>query len=1059
MLYQNQKDETLVLLTLAGEQRAYEALVVRYQKAVIAAAASVTHNTFMAEDAAQDAFVTAWMKLNTLQEPQKFGAWVCRIAKNCALNMVTRFRSFLPMDVVENLNITDEQNQNPAELYALSEERNEVNKSMKRLPEKVRQIIHLHYFEGLSIAEIADRMRLSEGTVKWQLHDGRKRIRKELCAMNEKWNDTLVQRVMKKVEELKLWQLKNSKNGFEAVYRDVLREVEELPECKDKHHALADVLMRGWWWLPGKKNDALFARIREAAELGKNDEVMEFIVAKEDEKLSGKAKIEWIRDKQIPRLEQAGFVRSLAYEWFWLGCALMREKETEAGFAAYEKVLSLLEPSEVYYALASAAIQLEKLLTGEHFQDKNKKTYRLHASAIQLCKTETGLCFYKQPYYLQGSLWSVDAKADDIFRNAAYCDGQFTLDGLSLGDTHTGSDGTTLTLISTTETVTTPCGSFENCQLWQVKHKDTIYKTYYKDGVGIVKQEKQCHDIREIRLLKDYHLTGGSGLIPYAKGNTWAYDGRYREDCLKHNSRITVCYADGDTVILSQNVEFERLRYDENSWQDMVRQIRTEYWQQVGKYWQVCDVSHAIERAEALAATPLERAHTKAAASVARRIMETNQEFNPNATATGHWNFFNREAVSFKNGRPYLEDDRVFDFELKRMGGMGDADTPLLYNNVYEILQDVTDCLWSEEWIAGTEPAVEFLLWDSYTIKTKISCSTCEPVTTKAGTFQNCIRLALEIEGFEKEYGLSYIAGNKVYYFAEGVGIVRTENEYCDGTKTAVYELTSYEGKGEGYMPFADGMVRRYDALGLTDGFVGSAEYTYVADEDGQIIIFSDRTGIRNFPPPITQYSAIEREMIEERLWNEKKLKESRARHDINNFHIILHFLGRDNRTWKAPQKAVAWCKYRIRFMEEMLTENGELPRAWLGWYADLHFIAGCASFGCKNEEQKEEGYAYLEKAFALYPRWLAIPDGDLLEVGNETIYGEIKLIKGKSFIVLPDETKESISDGWFFSFDSGRMYYGMTAPKGWEWFNSVRNEERFKEYVARAKKLMEDTP
>ena len=68
MLYQNQNDETLVMLTLAGEEKAYEALVVRYERAVILSAASVTRNEFMAEDAAQDAFVTAWMKLNTLQK-------------------------------------------------------------------------------------------------------------------------------------------------------------------------------------------------------------------------------------------------------------------------------------------------------------------------------------------------------------------------------------------------------------------------------------------------------------------------------------------------------------------------------------------------------------------------------------------------------------------------------------------------------------------------------------------------------------------------------------------------------------------------------------------------------------------------------------------------------------------------------------------------------------------------------------------------------------------------------------------------------------------------------
>ena len=94
MNYRNQNDETLVLLTLAGEKEAFEALVVRHQNAVIAAAASVTHNHFMAEDASQDAFVTAWMKLDTLKEPKKFASWVCRIAKNCALNMFPDTEAF-----------------------------------------------------------------------------------------------------------------------------------------------------------------------------------------------------------------------------------------------------------------------------------------------------------------------------------------------------------------------------------------------------------------------------------------------------------------------------------------------------------------------------------------------------------------------------------------------------------------------------------------------------------------------------------------------------------------------------------------------------------------------------------------------------------------------------------------------------------------------------------------------------------------------------------------------------------------------------------------------------
>ena len=101
-MYGNQTDETLVLLTLSGEQKAYEVLVTRHQSSVIAVANSVVKNQFMAEDSAQDAFVTAWMKLNTLGEPSKFGSWVRKIAKNCALNTVRRYRGIVPLDQLEN---------------------------------------------------------------------------------------------------------------------------------------------------------------------------------------------------------------------------------------------------------------------------------------------------------------------------------------------------------------------------------------------------------------------------------------------------------------------------------------------------------------------------------------------------------------------------------------------------------------------------------------------------------------------------------------------------------------------------------------------------------------------------------------------------------------------------------------------------------------------------------------------------------------------------------------------------------------------------------------------
>ena len=1049
MVYRDQNDETLVMLTLAGEQRAYEVLVARYENAVIAAAHSVIHSRYMAEDAAQDAFITAWMKLNVLREPDKYGAWVCRIARNCAKNMVVRARSYLSLDVLENCISEDEHCGDPEFLYVSSEEKQQLHESISGLSEKVRQIIHLHYFEELSIAEIADRMRISVGTVKAQLHNGRKQIRKELGAMNEKANDTLVQRVMKKVEELKLWQFKNSKNGFDVVYKDVLGEVENLPESADKYHALADVLMRGWWWLPGDKNDALFARICETAELGKNDEVMQFIVSREDQKLHGKAQIEFIRDKQIPRLEASGFFKALAREWYWLGNAYCLEKDFENGLAAYEKVLSLLQPSDAYYALAFATIAMEK----QHrdvYADKPEKYYGLRVTAEEYRISDGKLRRWNVEYNGEGWMNSCDRKADHIFRNASYCDGAFAVDDLSVGDVHTGSDGTTLTFAADAVTVKTPCGAFDGCELWVTRHKNATYRTYFKDGIGIVKQERHCNSLTEVRTLQAYTVVGGEGRIPCAAGNAWAYTADYDPSVMTHALQFTMHYADDKTVILSMSCSMGRLRYDENSWVDMIQQIRNEYCcEEKGHEW-ICDVSHAIERAEALAKTPMEKAHTRAACSVARRIMETDSEFNPDCTTTGHWNFFNRTFIEKRDGRITSDHDFRWSFEWKR-GCSTAADMPLLYNDIYGILQDAANCIWSDEWQPGTERTVEYTRWNDKPIKTEIRCEAVGSVTTGAGTFADCMQISLDIRGLDG--GLSYRGGKKEYTFAPGIGIVRTVNYFLGDSCKAVYELTAYEGTGEGYMPFADGMLRRYDALDLTDGYVGSAEYTYVAEDDGSIVIFQDRTGIREQGAPITQYGTIQGEVLEQKLWDAGKRAEGQLHHSINNFHLMVHYLARPSHNWGNAIRSIEINGFNMRLME-MFGEGDGVPPAWHALYAWTCLVRAAALFG---NRRKEEGYEHLELALRYYTTWSKYATGQPLEIGNKEVFGDCRVIKDKEHVLLPDGTRQPIAYAYRFSDSAvGTMYYAMTAPRGWEWFNGVRNEDRFKALIDRTKKLMD---
>ena len=1049
MYYKNEADETLVMLTLAGEQSAYEALVIRYQKAVIASAITITKNQFMAEDAAQDAFVTAWMKLNTLQEPKKYGSWVCRIAKNCALNMISRYRSFLPLDVVDNLNIMGNGIENPAELCALSEERNEVNKSIEMLPEKVRQIIHLHYYENLSIAEIADRMRISEGTVKRQLHDGRKRIRKELCAMNEKYNDTLVQRVMKKVEELKLWQVKNDKSGFEKVYDQVLREVEELPECVEKQHALADVLMRGWWWLPGEKNDALFARIADAAMEGKNEEVMTFIVSREDSKVYDSARIEFIRDKQIPRLEKAGFVKALGHEWFWLGYYLFREKRVEEAKVAYDKVEKILSKEDAYRILLPYARKMEEILATD-YKDKNEKRYRIAAQTYEYRLIDNEFRLWNSNGYGHGYIDSVDTDVMRIIRNSSCCDGKFFAD-ISLGETFEATDGATLTFASDNETVETPCGKFENCQLWITKLWDSdgksIFKSYYKDGVGIVRHEHTKEDITETYSLKSYHVKNAKGLLPLDEGNTWEYASQYAPEFVASELVFTVSFADDDKVIFSSWENSIRNDYDENSWLEAIQNIRCEYYGENKGTYYLRDITPTIERAERLAVTPMEKAHTKMLASVARRIISTDQTLNPDSKTTGHWNFFFRGAVQKKKDSLYLHHNYRWHFEWKNTGYMEAAEYPILVNDVLSILQDATNCIWSDEWYIGATPIVEYTKYSS-DIKTQITCEDGGTVTTKAGTFENCFKLCLDIGGMSS--GLSYREGKKNYYFADGIGIVRVENEYCGGARTAVYELTSYEGVGEGFMPLCDGFVRRYDGIGFTDGFVGAVEYTYVADGEGDIVIFADRTGVRELPPPVTQYGAIEGEVEESKLCSEGKWDAVQMKNGVNNFHIMLHLIARPAHNRNNAERSIKNNGFNMELLR-LLGDDGEIPPAWLGVYAWRTLIRAAAYFGNK---QKEEGYEHIEIALNICERIAKFEKGELLDVGRKYLLGGVKYEYGRGLIHLPDGTREPVSYQWELNYNASNLYYALTTPWGWEWFNSVRGEDRFKEYIARAKKL-----
>ncbi|MBQ8911984.1 MAG: sigma-70 family RNA polymerase sigma factor, partial [Clostridia bacterium] len=708
-MQRGQNDETLVLLTLAGDQSAYEQLVRKYERAVIASARSVTGNLYLAEDVAQDAFITGWMKLEALKDPAKYGAWVCRIAKNCVRNTVLRFENYLDLEVVENVRLADTEKDDPAELYLRNEQKSELQQCIDRLSDRVQTVIKLHYFEGLSVTEIAKRMSITEGTVKWQLHEGRKKIRKDLCAMNEQMNDELVVRVMKKVAELKAFERMNSKVGFEKVYKDVLKEVEELPESKEKQSALASVLMYGWWWVPGEKNDDLLARIKKAAEVGRNEEVMIFVCAKEDGKWWGSSGIRFILDKQIPYLQAQGFKTAEGAEWLEVAVRYFRaeemgyaERDAEKGREALEKAMALLPENHRLHGFARCVGYCEDYFDKE-LKEKPERAYRVTYDAFLLEKGQKGLCLSEKGGSAMGELCALDWESTDLLRSASAMDGCFTLSGLKVGERRTGSDGAVLTYCADDETVKTPAGIFENCRRWQVESDGRIFLCWYKDGVGLVKYSHRRSGWSGGQVLVDYQAEG-DGLIPFKKGNYWKYSSEKGGETLLSDVVIFVASVKDDQAVLGQIGRTVRFGYDESSWLDTMLEMRNEYC--AGN--ELVDVTAVMERAKGLAVTDMEKAHTAAACSVMERILRTDAHINPKRTASGHWNFFQRHVVHSTEGETkWTDHDTLFNFEWKHYDGK--AALPVINSDIFGILTDTTGCIWSEKWVDGYKETRELM--------------------------------------------------------------------------------------------------------------------------------------------------------------------------------------------------------------------------------------------------------------------------------------------------------------------------------------------------------------
>ncbi|MCD8016555.1 MAG: sigma-70 family RNA polymerase sigma factor [Oscillospiraceae bacterium] len=183
-----------VALAKNGEERGFDFLYQNTYKSKLYLALQYMKNEADAQDVLQDAYVKAFLNLDSLQNPEQFPAWLGRIVANTAKNALVRSNPILFSDIASEsedepfeFQIEDDDiNHQPELSYTKEETRQLVREFIDSLSEEQRICVLMFHIEGASIREIAEALDCSENTVKSRLNYGRKNIKKKAEALQKK---------------------------------------------------------------------------------------------------------------------------------------------------------------------------------------------------------------------------------------------------------------------------------------------------------------------------------------------------------------------------------------------------------------------------------------------------------------------------------------------------------------------------------------------------------------------------------------------------------------------------------------------------------------------------------------------------------------------------------------------------------------------------------------------------------------------------------------------------------------------------------------------------------
>ncbi len=180
-------DKELAEKAKAGDQSAFEQLVIENQNKVYSLALRLVNDREEAADLAQEAFVKAWQGLSSFQGESSFATWVYRLTTNVCIDHLRKKKRREGVEPSVSLNDEESGWAEPADwksdpqlLLERSERGKALARALARLPDWQRRTLVLRELSGLSYQEIGDALDIDLGTVKSRIARARLSLRKIL---------------------------------------------------------------------------------------------------------------------------------------------------------------------------------------------------------------------------------------------------------------------------------------------------------------------------------------------------------------------------------------------------------------------------------------------------------------------------------------------------------------------------------------------------------------------------------------------------------------------------------------------------------------------------------------------------------------------------------------------------------------------------------------------------------------------------------------------------------------------------------------------------------------